>query len=589
MRFRALFVSLLAFSFSVPSFASTTPVVTVVSPVAVSSGGVNSVPYSGPSPLHFVGWATSPDCAGGIHDMRVYASTGVLAYATRSSFMDEVITMAPGSYASTVEATDNCGGTSSVSLQENVQAATGQIVVTQPISNVPYEGGGLGLTVSADSTTTCAQGVNYMSMSIDGRQIARRKGNFFEAGPKLGEGTYNAIISETDNCGGSTSVPLTIVIQKDGLSWNMANFGFAYMPSAQTGTIQSYYVPANGCALTPVFGNPAPAGARPWATSRMFPYLFVLNQASSDLSVYYMDLNVSGELIQIPGSPFPLNEAPGYMPTGVAVPGTESITGDLVAYITNTSSDGQPGTLSQLTINVVNGTITPLAPPYVLRGNVQPMGIYIGAEDSSAGHFLLTNNGSSFSVLDGYDYEPRYEDIDSPVSVPGLYGPSAGVADMTMGIYGTPSNIYTANSEGSISGFTLTEYGQVTQIAGSPYANPDHTPGSSGNPSSIALYSNDVFGTDLYLLNAGAHDVGIFSVDNDTGVPTYAESRQKGLINALSTDKIRAGGGIGGQTCLVTSSGYSMLLDSANGLTFLDPGSPFWGPGLYPTIDLAPF
>jgi hypothetical protein len=587
MRSRALFVSLLAFSFSVLSFASTAPLVTVVSPVAVSSGGVNSVPYNGPSPVHFVGWATSTDCPAGIYAMRVYSSTGVLAYATRSSFIDEVITMAPGSYASTVEVTDNCGGTSSVNLQENVQAATGQIIVTQPISNLPYEGGGLGLTVNAVSTTTCAQGVNYMSMSIDGNQVARRKGNFFEAGPKLGVGTYNASISETDNCGGSTSVPLTIVIQKTGLSWQMGNFGFAYMPSATTGTIQEFYVPTTNCSLTPVFGNPAPAGKRPWATSRMYPYLFVLNEASSDLSVYYMDLNVSGELIQIPGSPFPLGEAPGYTPTGVAVPGTESITGNFVVYITNTSSDGQPGTLSQLTLNVPNSTITPLAPPYVLHGNVQPMGIYIGAEDSSGGHFLLTNNGSSFSVLDGYDYEPRYEDIDSPVPVPGLYGPSAGVTDMTMGVTGTPSNIYTANSEGSISGFLLTEYGQVTQLPGSPYANPDHAPGSSGNPASVTLYTNFSTGSYLYLLNAGAHDVGIFSVNNDTGVPTYMESRQKGLINALSTDKIRAGGGIG-QTCLVTSSGYSMLLETS-GLTELEPGSPFWGPGLYPTIDLAPF
>lgn len=66
------------------------------------------------------------------------------------------------------------------------------------------------------------------------------------------------------------------------------------------------------------------------------------------------------------------------------------------------------------------------------------------------------------------------------------------------------------------------------------------------------------------------------------------ESRQKGDISALPTDKIRAGGGIG-QACLVTSSGYSMFLDGVNGLTSLEPGSPFWEPGLYPTIDMAPF
>ena len=587
MKSRALFVSLLAFSFSVPSFASTSPVVTVVSPVAVNSGGANNVPYNGPSPVHFVGWATSPDCPRGINAMSIYSSTGVLAYQTQSSFIDEQLTMAPGSYASTVQVTDNCGGTSSVILQENVQAATGQIIVTQPISNVPYEGGGLGLTVNASSTTTCAQGVNYMSMYIDGREAAQRKGNLFQYGPKLGVGTYDASISETDNCGGSTSVPLTIVIQKNGLSWDMGNFGFAYMPSPATGTIQEFYVPTTNCTLTPLFGNPAPAGLHPWATSRSDPYLFVLNQASEDLSVYFMDLNVSGELIQIPGSPFPLGEKPGYKPTGVAVPEIESIVGTFGVYITNTSPDGQPGTLSQLTLNVVNGTITPMAAPLVLKGNVQPTGIYIGPQDINDGHYLVTVNGSSASVLDGTDFEPRYEADGSPFPVPGLYGPSAGVTDMAI-LGGYPSFAYTANAEGSISAFSMSTFGQLTQLPGSPYANPDHKPGSSGNPASVTFYLNYSTGSYLYLLNAGARDVGIFSVNNDTGVPAYMESRQKGEIYALPTDKIRAGGGIG-QPCLVTSSGYSMFLDGANGLTSLEPGSPFWQPGLYPTIDMAPF
>ena len=139
MNSHALFLPLLAFSFSIASFASTTPVVTVVSPVAVSSGGTNNIPYDGPSPVHFVGWATSADCPRGIRAMSIYSSTGVLAYQTRSSFVDAQLTMPPGSYASIVQVTDSCGGRSFVSLHENVQAATGQIIVTQPISNVAYQ------------------------------------------------------------------------------------------------------------------------------------------------------------------------------------------------------------------------------------------------------------------------------------------------------------------------------------------------------------------------------------------------------------------------------------------------------------------
>lgn len=588
---RAPFVSLFVLALASALFASTTPQLTIVSPVAVNSGGTAGTSYIGPNPVHFVGWAVSPDCPSGINAMRVYSSAGVLAYAAQSSFIDEQLNLPPGSYNSIVEVTDNCGGTSSVSLQEQAQASSGQVIITQPISNLPYQPGGLGLTVNATSTTTCAEGVNYMAMFIHGKQVAQRKGNVFEFGPKLAPGTYGAAISETDNCGGSTTAPLTIVVQRSGLPWNMGIFGFAYMPNASNGTIDQFYVPTTNCAMTPLFGNPAPAGSRPWAMARQYPFLFVLNQQSEDISVYYMDLNVSGELIQIPGSPFPVNEEPGYIPTGIAVPGLESIVGTFGVYVTNASSNGQPGTLSQLTIDVFKGEIEPMAPPYALRGNVQPTALYVGAEDGDGlSHYLLTSNGSSISVLDGLDYAPRYEDVGSPFPVPGLYGPSAGVQDMSVTTAGIPSYIYTANSEGSISAFSLDEAAQLTPLPGSPYSNPDNVAGTKGNPASVSGFVNFSTGSYIYLLNAGAEDVGIFSVDNLTGIPTYLTSRQKGLIHATSRDRIRVGGSQD-QLCLVTSDGYSMFVNETSGLTFLEPGSPYLplAEGIHPWSDIGMF
>lgn len=523
--------------------------------------------------------------------MRVYSSAGLLTYATQSSFIDEQLTFAPGSYNAIVEVIDNCGGTSSVSVQVNVEASSGQIIITQPISNLPYQPGGLGLTVNATSTTNCAQGVNYMSMFINGKEVFQRRGNLFEFGPRLAPGAYSAAISETDNCGGSTAAPLTIVVQKTGLPLAMGIFGFAYMPNITNNTIDQFYVPTTNCVMTPLFGNPAPAGKRPWAIARQYPFLFVLNQDSQDISVYYMDLNVSGELIQIPGSPFPLNEEPGYIPTGIAVPGFESIVGTFGVYVTNASSNGQPGTLSQLTIDVFKGEIEPMAPPYVLHGNVQPTALYVGAEDGDAlSHYLLTANGSSISVLDGLDYAPRYEDLGSPFPVPGLYGPSAGVQDMSITTAGLPSYIYTANAEGSISAFSLDEAVQLTPLPGSPYANPDNVGGTKGNPASVSGFVNFSTGSYLYFLNAGAEDVGIFSVDPFTGIPTYLTSRQKGLIHAAPRDRIRLGGSQS-QMCLVTSDGYSMFVDETSGLTFLESGSPYLplAQGIYPWIDIGMF
>ena len=589
MTLRPSFVALF-FAFTGAMFASTTPQVTVVSPVAVSSGGTAGAPYTGPNPVHFVGWATSPDCPSGINNMSVYASPGLLTYATRSSFIDQQIQLSPGSYNPTVTATDNCGGATSVSLEAHVQATSGKVVIFQPISNLPYQPGGLGLTVNAGGLTSCPQGVNYMAMSINGTQVATRRGDFFEYGPKLRPGTYSASITEYDNCGGSTSAPLTINVNNDGLPLAMGIYGFAYMPNAATNTIDGFYLPTSNCLMTPLFGNPAPTGSQPRAIARQYPYLFVVNQGSQDLSVYFMDLNVSGELIQIPGSPFPIPEEPSYSPTGIAVPGLESITGVFAVYITNTSSNGQPGTLSQLNLDVDTDTMSPIAPPLVLRGNVQPTGLFIGPYDGAAeGFYLLTTNGSSISVLDGSDYGTRYEDVGSPFPVPGRYGPSAGVQDLWATTSGYPAFVYTANAEGSFSAFSLSESAELTPLPGSPYANPDNVAGTSGNPASVAVYPNASTGSYLYLLNAGAKDIGVFSVDPSTGIPDYVTSRQKGEIQATPSDRVRIGGSQD-QVCLVTSNGYSMFVNETSGLTSLEPGSPYLpSTGNYPWIDIGMF
>jgi hypothetical protein len=590
MKSSVLFVSslLLALSCSIPSFSSTVPILTVVSPVAVSSGGSNTPPYNGPSPVHFVAYATSPNCTTGIAAMRIYSSNGVLAYSTPSSFLDEQLTLSPGSYNSKVEVTDNCGGVSSVNLQENVNPSTGQITVSQPISNLPYQPKGLGITINATATTTCPEGVEYMSAYVSGNRVGRQKGNMLNTGAKLPVGTYSAQVEENDNCGGSTSAPFTIVVQDDGLPLAIGVFQFAYMPNTSTGTVDEFYIPLADCTMTPVFGNPSPAGKRPWAVARNYPYLFALNRESQDISIYEMDLNVSGELTQIPGSPFPLQEASGYTPTGIVVPGSGTLLG---IYVTNSSSDpAMPGTLSEFTFDLNNNTVTPMAgSPLVLKGNVQPTGLFVGPEQTENEHLLFTANGSSISVLSGIDTGTRYEITGSPFAAPGRYGPSAGVQDMAqiyMGSY--PGYLYTANSENSISAFQISGYGTLTQLPGSPYADPDDPQGTQGNPASVTAYGNGSTGSYLYALDSGSRDIAIFSLNANTGIPTYVQSQHQGILRTTPQDRLRLGGGEL-EVCLDTSNGYAMLVDSATGLTTLEPGSPFLGPGIYPAIDVGMF
>jgi len=97
--------------------------------------------------------------------------------------------------------------------------------------------------------------------------------------------------------------------------------------------------------------------------------------------------------------------------------------------------------------------------------------------------------------------------------------------------------LYTANSEGTISGFAMTNDYGLTPLPGSPFVNPDNPSGTTGNPVSIA--GGDSPDSDIYTLNAGAEDIGVFSVNYSTGALTYVGSEQKGLVKATSQDHLR--------------------------------------------------
>jgi hypothetical protein len=127
-------------------------------------------------------------------------------------------------------------------------------------------------------------------------------------------------------------------------------------------------------------------------------------------------------------------------------------------------------------------------------------------------------------------------------------------------------------------------------LPGSPYLNPDNLPGTLGNPTSIAIPSFSANGetVNLYALNAGAQDIGIFNVDLNTGIPTYGRAEQQGRVLADPSDRLRGGANFP-QQCLVTSNGYSMSVDSTTGSTTLVPGSPFLLPGTYPAVEIQLF
>src|SRR3981189_2585498 len=81
--------------------SATTPVVTITSPGSGGSVG---------SPVNYVASASSSSCSKGIATLRIYTAPGVNAYTINSNSLNTNINLPVGSYNTTIQAWDNCGG-----------------------------------------------------------------------------------------------------------------------------------------------------------------------------------------------------------------------------------------------------------------------------------------------------------------------------------------------------------------------------------------------------------------------------------------------------------------------------------------------
>ncbi|MCU1297153.1 MAG: hypothetical protein JWO91_1431, partial [Acidobacteriaceae bacterium] len=236
MKAGLIFVSL-ALAFTLSSFGSTVPAVAVLSPAAVGSGSPNTTNFRGPAPIHYVAFATSPDCASGISSLQIYTATGVLAYSTRSSFLDVQLPLSPGFYNTQIKAWDNCGGVSSAYVQDYIQSSSGKILVNQPISNFAYAPGPI--YFSAAASTSCPKGVAAMGVyTAPHHKVLGQQGNVLNQGVALSAGTYNVVVEEWDNCGGAATTPITLVVNDNGFPGNVQ---YAYIPDASNVTIDGFY------------------------------------------------------------------------------------------------------------------------------------------------------------------------------------------------------------------------------------------------------------------------------------------------------------------------------------------------------------
>lgn len=90
-----------------------------------SSSAVNVIAPTGTSaisPVHYVATA-STTCSGGIASMGIYTAPSQLAYMTNGASLDTNLTLPTGSYNTTVQAWDHCGGTAKAAVALTVSGS----------------------------------------------------------------------------------------------------------------------------------------------------------------------------------------------------------------------------------------------------------------------------------------------------------------------------------------------------------------------------------------------------------------------------------------------------------------------------------
>jgi major membrane immunogen (membrane-anchored lipoprotein) len=192
-------------------------------PVTVYVSGENSgVQVTAPAnnanvgtPVQYVASATT-SCPKGVSAMGIYTAPGVLSYTTQGASLNTLLTLNSGTYHTTVQEWDNCGGSASTPITIQVGGSGGgsQVTVSAPQNNSTVSS-----TVQyiASATSSCPSGVASMGIyTAPGVLAYTVQGAQLNTLLTLSPGTYNTTVEEWDKCGGAAVSPIKITVGSGG-------------------------------------------------------------------------------------------------------------------------------------------------------------------------------------------------------------------------------------------------------------------------------------------------------------------------------------------------------------------------------------
>ena len=300
------------------------------------------------SPIHFVASASAAaSCSKGIAAIRIYSAPGVKAYTVNSNWLDTFLSLRSGTYSSTIQAWDQCGGvykTPVTITAQNSPAHTLYMATSDLdyVSQYPVGDGGFLLPAvqlpvpngpPQDFVTdragefayaTVAKGIEAFTIDPVTRALIEVPGSPF---PAAGSGPFKLAVDPQGNfvyvtfsasntvssyrinrntgalkLNGSAAAGNGVSVVKTDPSGK-----FLYVANSVDNTISAFAINWTTGWLTPVNGSPFAAGRDPnvFATSNNYLYLFGGNPFGVPKSISGYSINtLTGALTPVPGSPF---------------------------------------------------------------------------------------------------------------------------------------------------------------------------------------------------------------------------------------------------------------------------------------------
>lgn len=426
------------------------PTITVVSPKLGGTAG---------SPVYYEAYASST-CANGISAMRIYSAPSVPVFTTSGSHIEAFINLNPGSYATVINAWDNCGGVSTSTININVTATSGVTVFLPSASSASVP---IHVAASAQSSS-CSKGISAMRIyTASGVAPYTIDSNQLDAFVSLAPGAYDLVVQAWDNCGNvfKSSLAETAKAVPDEYLYAADN-NYIYEFPLSTGKVSALG------QVTKPSGNPAPELANLFVDAGGDFVYAEANSTAGFIYAYQIDRQ-NGSLFPVPGSPFNVSD------TGAMVldPNGQFL------YLLNDTGSGTPLTLSSYRINRSNGelvlsssTTLPAQSDFTLGINYTGAYLYAATipESSSTEEiyaYAVSTNDGSFAPVAG-----------SPYSIPGTAEPYfSGPTSAWKYLY--QAQVYDAVEE-NLWGYEIGSDGALTMVPGSPFP-------AGNNPSSPML------------------------------------------------------------------------------------------------------